>query len=84
MNTVKKFLDATGFDRGSNYPSVTTLKAKMCELEVTEEAQIDVMSFFLYDHESTDGHEPVIKHFQDDSDRDSLDDWEGTIKHFQD
>ena len=35
MNTVKQFLDATGFNRGSNYPSVTTLKAKMTELEVT-------------------------------------------------
>jgi len=54
INTVKKFLDATGFARGTNHPSVSTLKTKMEELNVTEDVMIDIMSFFLYDHESTD------------------------------
>ena len=52
MNTVDKFLKATGFARGTNHPSVSTLKIKMDELMVTEDAKIDIMSFFLYDHES--------------------------------
>jgi len=49
MNTVKEFIDATGYNRGPNYPSKKTLKAKMQELDVTEEAKIDSMSFLLYD-----------------------------------
>jgi hypothetical protein len=49
MNTVKKFLDATGYKRGTNHPEKEVLKAKMDELGVTEEAKIDIMSFFLYD-----------------------------------
>ena len=54
MNTVAQFLDATGYKRGTNHPSPSVLKAKMEELNVTEDAKIDIMSFFLYDNESTD------------------------------
>ena len=57
INTVEKFLNATAFARGTNHPSVTKLKEKMNELDISEDLQIDVMTFFLYDHESTD--EPV-------------------------
>ena len=81
MNTVQKFLNATGYSRGYNHPSVSTLKAKMDELNVDEDTKIDIMSFFLYDHESSD-HEPVIKHFQDEDNRG--DSHDGGIKHFQD
>jgi len=86
INTLEKFLDATGFARGTNHPSVSSLKSKMRKLNVSEDLAIDIMSFFLYDHESTDDDydTPVIKHFKDDNDRDSLDDFECTIKHFQD
>lgn len=49
MNTVDKFLDATGYNRGPNYPSQETLQEKMEQLDVTEEAQIDILTFFLYD-----------------------------------
>tara|TARA_R100001244_G_C5150284_1_gene129544 strand:+ start:606 stop:914 length:309 start_codon:yes stop_codon:yes gene_type:complete len=52
MNTVKKFLEATGFKRGINQPSAYTLKVSMNELNVTESTEIDVMTFFLYDEES--------------------------------
>jgi len=52
VNTLKKFLDATGFARGTNHPSVSLLKSKMDELKVNEDLRIDIMSFFLYDHES--------------------------------
>ena len=62
MNTVGKFLEATGFARGTNHPSVTALKEKMVELEVTEDAEIDIMTFFQYDNESTD--EPDLEMLQ--------------------
>jgi len=49
MNTVKEFLEATGFRRGPGHPSKQQLKEKFQELDVTEEAKIDIMTFFLYD-----------------------------------
>jgi hypothetical protein len=52
MKTLKDFLQATGFKRGTNHPCVTTLKLYMEKLKCSEELQIDIMSFFLYDHES--------------------------------
>ena len=54
INTVGKFLDATSFARGVNHPSVTNLKAKMDELNLSDDTKIDVMTFFLYDDESID------------------------------
>lgn len=51
-NTVDKFLKATNFDRNKNYPSVHLLKRAMKKLQVNEDLEIDIMSFFLYDHES--------------------------------
>jgi hypothetical protein len=51
-NTLEKFLKATGFDRNKNYPSVHLLKRAMKKLMVNEDLEIDIMSFFLYDHES--------------------------------
>jgi len=54
INTLDKFLTATGFARGTNHPSVTTLKAKMDELDINDDLMVDIMSFFLYDGESTD------------------------------
>ena len=61
INTLQKFLDASGFARGINHPSVTNLKLKMKELQISEDLQIDVMSFFLYDHESTDETEDLTQ-----------------------
>ena len=52
INTVQKFLDATGFNRGKNYPSIKLLKQEMKKLKLDKDVMIDVMSFFLYDHES--------------------------------
>ena len=49
MNTVDKFLKATGYNRGDNYPDQETLEEKMEELDVTEDAKIDIYTFFLYD-----------------------------------
>jgi hypothetical protein len=54
IKTVGAFLEATGYKRGTNHPKPSELKAKMEELNVTEDAKIDIMSFFLYDNESTD------------------------------
>jgi len=86
INTVEKFLNATGFSRESNHPSVSNLKAKMRKLDVSDDLAIDIMSFFLYDGESTDNDfdTPVIKHFKDESGHDAMDDYEPTIKHFKD
>ena len=52
INTVDKFLKITGFDRNKNYPSVQLLKETMTELNINQDLEIDVMTFFLYDHES--------------------------------
>lgn len=52
INTVDKFINATNFNRGKNYPSVQLLKESMDEHSISEDLKIDVMSFFLYDHES--------------------------------
>lgn len=52
INTLKKFLDITGYERHTNHPSVSTLKEKMDELNIDDDLKIDIMSFFLYDHES--------------------------------
>lgn len=52
INTVEKFLNTTGFARGTNHPSVKTLKAKMRELKIKRDLKIDVMTFFLYDNKS--------------------------------
>ena len=52
INTVKKFLDATEYNKGKNWPSVTSLKSKMKELNISEDLKIDLMSFFKYDHNS--------------------------------
>lgn len=54
INTVEKFLNATGYNRGDNYPSKETLKAKMDELNVDEDTRIDVMSFLLYNDSDED------------------------------
>jgi hypothetical protein len=54
INTLKKFLQVTKFARGHNHPSVTTLKQTMKELNIHEELTYDIMTFFLYDNESTD------------------------------
>ena len=52
INTLEKFLNATGFNRGTNYPSVSTLKAKLKELKVNKDKKIDIMAYFLYDGKS--------------------------------
>jgi len=52
INTLQKFLNATGFARGTNHPSVTTLKEQMENLNVSDELSWDIMGFFLYDNES--------------------------------
>jgi len=52
INTLDKFLRETGFSRNTNHPSVSKLKYKMDEFDIEEDLKIDIMSFFLYDHES--------------------------------
>lgn len=52
INTLDKFLDATGFNRSDNYPSVQTLRAKIKELKVKRDKKVDIMSYFLYDAKS--------------------------------
>lgn len=49
MVTVKEFLNATGFKRGENHPSKRDLKDAFHQYNVREDAQIDILSFFLYD-----------------------------------
>lgn len=52
VNTVEKFLKVSGFDRGNNYPCVTSLKLEMSKHDINEDLKIDVMSYFLYDNKS--------------------------------
>ena len=47
--TVKQFLDATPHRRGAKHPSKETLKADFERLNVSEDCQIEVLTFFLYD-----------------------------------
>lgn len=54
INTVGKFLDASGFARGTNHPSIEALVFKLIELKATDHTLVDIISFFLYDGESID------------------------------
>lgn len=52
VNTLEKFLKVTGFDRGDNYPSVTSLKLEMSKHKVNRDKKVDIMGYFLYDNKS--------------------------------
>lgn len=48
INTIQKFLDATNFRRGTNHPSIETLKVKMEELNINEYLEVEILAYFLY------------------------------------
>lgn len=50
IRTVKAFLDATSWVRGTNHPSKESLNKDFERLNVTEDAQIEIYTYFLYDN----------------------------------
>ena len=48
INTVQKFLVATSFNRGCNYPTKKSLINQLENLEIEEDLQIEIFTFFLY------------------------------------
>lgn len=50
IKTVKAFLDATDWVRGTNHPSKESLNKDFERLNVTEDAQIEIYTYFLYDN----------------------------------
>lgn len=54
INTLKKFLNITGFKRHTNHPSLRELKAKMREHNIDKDLEMDIISFFLYEDSEND------------------------------
>lgn len=52
IKSVAQFLNTTSLNRGENYPSAETLQSQMKELNVNEDLQVDIMSYFGYDANS--------------------------------
>jgi hypothetical protein len=54
VKTLKQFLDKTGWVRGTNHPSKESLNNDFERFNVTEDAQIEIYTYFLYDNSEDD------------------------------